>query len=592
MAYQTAITIKNAIDNIKKQRYVLPSIQREFVWDTDQIETLFDSLMRDYPISTFLFWKVDKNKIKDFQFYEFLRHYHEKDNRHNRKVELDDDEDVIALLDGQQRMTSIYIALMGTYANKIPYYRWESPHAFPKKKLYLNLLKPSGDIEVEYDFKFLTEDESQPSEGCFWFECGKILSFADISKAMEYMMEHGLTDTSKYPKESTSFALKTLNEFFNVVHQKGTISYYLEEGESLDKVLQIFIRINSGGTILSYSDLLLSIATAQWKEKDAREVIHEFVDEINQIGDGFAFNKDIVLKSCLVLADFDVKFKVDNFTKENMVVIESNWEKTSSAMRTAIGLVSKLGYSRDNLLATNTIIPIAYFIYKNEYDDQMLHSSHREDDRKSIKEWLARVLLKGTFGGQPDSIYPVMRNLINKHIGKFPLQEIIDHYKARTKSISFTEDDIANLMRLQYGKAKTYCALTLLYPALNYNFKYHQDHIHPKSFFTKRKLKELGINEVQAESYIEEFNCLANLQLLQANQNIEKSDKPFAEWLKLMFPNKAECDSFLIQNHIKPDESLEFTDFLVFIENRKTILKNRLRIILDVNTGSSMATEE
>jgi uncharacterized protein with ParB-like and HNH nuclease domain len=592
MSYQTAITIKTAIDSIKRQRYVLPSIQREFVWDTDQIETLFDSLMRDYPISTFLFWKVDKKKIKDFQFYEFLRHYHEKDNRHNRKVELGDDEDVIALLDGQQRMTSIFIALMGTYANKTPYYRWESPHAFPKKKLYLNLLKPSGELEIEYDFKFLTNEESRPSEGCFWFECGKILEFRDISKAMEYMMDQGLTDTSKHPKASTAFALRTLNEFFNVVHQKGTISYYLEEGESLDKVLQIFIRINSGGTTLSYSDLLLSIATAQWKDKDAREVIHEFVDEINQIGDGFAFNKDIVLKSCLVLADFDVKFKVDNFTKENMVVIESNWDKTSAAMRAAIELASKLGYSRDNLLATNTIIPIAYFIYKNEFEDQILHSAQRKEDRKAIKEWLARVLLKGTFGGQPDSIYPVMRNLINEHKAKFPLQEIIKHYKGRTKSISFTEDDIDNLMRLQYGKAKTYCALTLLYPALNNNFKYHQDHIHPKSFFTKRKLKEFGIPEDQVETYIEEFNALANLQLLQATQNIEKSDKPFADWIKNAFLGKAERDSFLMQNHIKTDESLSFTDFLDFIANRKRALKNKLKTILDVSTTTAMAVEE
>ena len=118
MAYQTPITIKEAVDNIKKRHYLLPSIQREFVWDTDQIETLFDSLMRDYPISTFLFWQVDKNKIKDFQFYEFLNKYHEKNNRHNRKAEPSDKEDIIALLDGQQRMTSMYLALTGSYAKK------------------------------------------------------------------------------------------------------------------------------------------------------------------------------------------------------------------------------------------------------------------------------------------------------------------------------------------------------------------------------------------------------------------------------------------------------------------------------------------
>lgn len=296
MSYQTALTIKSVIDHIKKRQYVLPSIQREFVWDTDQIEVLFDSLMRDYPISTFLFWKVDKNKIKDFQFYEFLKKYHERDCRHNTKVDLVGDEDVIALLDGQQRMTSMYIALAGSYASKMPYYRKNSSHAYPVMKLYLDLLQPSSEVEVEYNFKFLTEQEAEVDDDSFWFECGKILEFTSTNNAVMYAMKNKLTDTSKYTEQQSEFAINTLNEFFNVIHQKGTISYYLETGEELDKVLQIFIRTNSGGTKLSYSDLLLSIATAQWQEKDARELIHDFVDDINQIGDGFSFNKDLVLK--------------------------------------------------------------------------------------------------------------------------------------------------------------------------------------------------------------------------------------------------------------------------------------------------------
>ena len=587
MAYQTPITIKTAIDNIKKRHYVLPSIQREFVWDTEQIETLFDSLMRDYPISTFLFWKVDKNKIKDFQFYEFLKNYHEKDCRHNRKAELTHDEDIIALLDGQQRMTSMYVALTGTYSKKIPYYRWDSPHAFPAKKLYLNLLKPSEELEVEYDFKFLTEAEAETKDGYFWFECGKILEITDMGKSSMYLMKNKLMDTSVYSEQESEFAINTLNGFFNAIHQKGTISYYLEEGEELDKVLQIFIRINSGGTKLSYSDLLLSIATAQWKDKDAREVIHEFVDEINQIGDGFAFNKDIVLKSCLVLADFDVKFKVDNFTKENMIVIERNWEQTSHAMRSAIELVSKLGYSRDNLAATNTIIPIAYFIYKNRFEDSVLHASQRENDRKAIKEWLARVLLKGTFGGQPDNIYPKMRDLINEHLGKFPLEETIAHYRGSRKSISFSEDDIENLLDLQYGKAKTYCALTLLYPGLNYSFKYHQDHIHPSSFFKKKYLRKLGLSEEQSDAFINACNGLPNLQLLQATQNIEKSDKQFSEWLSLTYTSQPDRDSFLRQNYIDTGDSLAFDDFLSFIGTRRKVLKSQFMNMLNVKPAQS-----
>lgn len=592
MAYETPITIKKAIENIKKKNYVLPSIQREFVWDTEQIEKLFDSLMRDYPISTFLFWRVEKTKVKDFQFYEFLKNYHEKNAKHNTKADLDGDEDIIALLDGQQRMTSIFLSLCGTYAKKIPYYRWDSPHAFPKKRLYLNLTSNSEEIEVEYDFNFLSEKELEEKESGFWFECSRILEFTDISKVMEYLMLNGLMDTSKYTKSEASFALNTLNQFFNVIHQKGTISYYLEESEELDKVLQIFIRINSGGTKLSYSDLLLSIATAQWKDKDAREIIHEFVDEINRIGEGFAFNKDFVLKSCLVLADFsDIKFKVDNFTKENMSIIEQNWDKTSMAVRKAIELVAKLGYSRDNLLATNALIPIAYFIYKNENENSILHSANHTSNRSLIKEWLARVFLKGTFGGTPDGIYPIMRNLVNENLGKFPLEKTIEYYKGKRKSINFSEDDIENILNLQYGKARTYCALTLLYPSLNYSFKYHQDHIHPKSFFNKRKLVSLGIEgDEEQERFIDMFNKLPNLQLLQANQNTEKNNKHFSDWLDEVYTNDTDKKTFLIQNHIKSDTSLNFLDFEEFYISRTNVLRKSLSELLNVTIKTSLGT--
>ncbi len=587
MAYETPITIKKAIDNIRKKHYVLPSIQREFVWDTSQIERLFDSLMRDYPISTFLFWKVDKRRIKDFQFYEFLKNYHERSSTHNTKADLSQEEDVIAVLDGQQRITSMYIALTGSHAKKMPYYSWNNDRAFPKKHLYLNLLKKADDIELEYDFRFLSKEEVVNDETNFWFEAGKILEFTDLSKVMEYLMLIGLMDTSRYNQTQASMALNTLNQFFNVVHQKGSISYFLEESEELDKVLQIFIRINSGGTKLSYSDLLLSIATAQWKERDAREVIHEFVDEINQIGDGFDFNKDFVLKSCLVLADFnDIKFKVDNFTKANMATIEKNWESTASAIKSSIELISKYGFNRDSLTASTAVIPIAYFIFKNNLNDKILHHSSCESDRKAIIEWLARVLLRGTFGGTPDAIYPVIRTLVTDNPGRFPLAEIIAHYRGKRKSISFSEDDIDSVLDIQYGQKRAYSALTLIYSSLNFSFKYHQDHIHPKSFFNKRKLSTLGISDDKVkDEYIGRFNSLANLQLLEATENAEKKDKQFKLWLKERYPNETDRMNYLSLNHITNDASLDFEDFITFYDNRKAILKSKLMALLNVKAG-------
>ena len=588
MAYETPITIKEAIVNIKKDNYLLPSIQREFVWDTDQIERLFDSLMRDYPISTFLFWKVEKEKVKDFQFYKFLRHYHEVDSKHNVKAELEGDQGIIALLDGQQRMTSLFLGLCGTYAKKLPYFSWNNPNAFPKKKLYLNLLQKSENIEFEYDFRFLSEEEKNSIDSGYWFECSKILEL-DMSMGMNFLLQEGVLDTSRYTQEQTQFAVSTFSEFWNVVHQKGTICYYLEKSEELDKVLQIFIRVNSGGKVLSYSDLLLSIATAQWKEKDAREVIHSFVDYINRIGDGFDFNKDFVLKSCLVLSDLaDIKFKVDNFTKENMSIIESKWDKTSKAVQIAVELVAKLGYSKDNLLASNAVIPIAYFIAANNYEDTILQSGAREDDRKLIKEWLARVFLKGTFGGTPDGIYPVMRRLVNDNLGRFPLAEVIAEYKLKRKSISFSEEDLESILNLKYGKARTFCALTLLYPGLNHNYKYHQDHIHPKSFFTKRKLNDLGITDSSLQKkFIDRFNLLPNLQILQANMNIEKNNQPFESWLESIHHSISDKEAYLLQNHIDVNQSLAFEDFVEFFDNRKAKLKIKLATLLDVKLNTT-----
>ena len=593
MAYEAPITIKKAIDNIRKKHYVLPSIQREFVWDTIQIERLFDSLMRDYPISTFLFWKVDKNKIKDFQFYEFLKNYHERNSTHNTKADLSQEEDVIAVLDGQQRMTSMYIALTGSHSKKMPYYSWNNDKAFPKKFLFLNLLKKSDDIELEYEFRFLSKEEAVNTETDFWFEAGKVLDFTDLSKVMEYLMLNGLMDTSKYNQTQASLALNTLNQLFNVIHQKGSISYFLEESEELDKVLQIFIRINSGGTKLSYSDLLLSIATAQWKEKDAREVIHEFVDEINQIGDGFDFNKDFVLKSCLVLADFnDIKFKVDNFTKANMATIEKNWEDTAAAIKSAIELIAKYGFNRDSLTASTSIIPIAYFIFKNKLDDKILHHSSCENDRKAIMEWLSRVLLRGTFGGTPDSIYPVMRTLITDNLGRFPLPEIISHYRGKRKSISFSEDDIESILDIEYGQKRAYSALTLLYSSLNYSFRYHQDHIHPKSFFNKRKLGTLGITDEKIkDEYLSRFNSLANLQLLEATENIEKKDKFFETWLNEKYNNNADKMNYLSLNHIANDISIDFADFITFYDARRATLKSKLMQMLNVKAGEIITIE-
>jgi len=309
-AFQTPITINDAINKIDKKKYLLPAIQREFVWEPEQIIKLFDSLMSGYPIGSFLFWGLDKQNIRKYQFYEFIREYHERDKKHNPKANITGDDDITVILDGQQRLTALYIALKGTYAYRLYHKHKKKDDSFPKRKLYLNLLNKADDIDLIYNFAFLTEDESkQTTEANYWFEVGKILELKEEADVNDYLVEQGLMSLDK---DISKFANRTLFKLHSIIHKDRVINYYLEYSQELDKVLNIFIRVNSGGTQLNYSDLLLSIATAQWSSKDAREEITTFVDEINNIGEGFEFDKDFVLKSCLVLSDIsDIAFKVE-----------------------------------------------------------------------------------------------------------------------------------------------------------------------------------------------------------------------------------------------------------------------------------------
>jgi hypothetical protein len=583
MAFQTPITIKKAVESIHAKDYLLPAIQREVVWDVDQITKLFDSLMRDYPIGSFLFWHVGKKDTGRYQFYEFMRDFHETKNRHNPKASVSGQDDVTAILDGQQRLTALYIGLKGSYAYKEPWKRWDNPQAFPTRRLYLNLLARAEEDQedVWYEFAFLTEDEAKkPRPNTFWFSVSKILDLQSQSEVNDYLVDNDLM--SGRPKDQAKFANQTLFKLWEVVHKAPVINYFLEEDKSLDKVLNIFVRINSGGTILSYSDLLLSIASAQWTQRDAREVVIGFVEELNAIGDGFGFDKDLVLKSCLVLADIgDIAFKVDNFNRANMLEIEKQWEEITTALRYAVTLVAAFGYGRATLTANTAIIPIAYYLLRKGLPKNFDQAQRFGLDRKAIRQWLIAALVKRVFGGVPDTVLRPMRDILRAHTDGFPLDNIIEKFKGTPKSLQFTEDDIENLLQSRYTQGYTFSTLALLYPTLDYRNKFHIDHVHARSWFTKARLKKEGIPDGDMDFYLANVDALPNLQLLEGVANQEKLASKFDEWLARICPTKAARADF-VRRHYIPDTDSSLRRFRQFFQGRRQLLKERLAETLDV----------
>lgn len=582
MAYETPLTIAEVMKDISANKYVLPSIQREYVWSAEQIETLFDSLMRDYPIGTFLFWKIDKDNINEYNFYEFLKDYHEKDSTHNPKVNLNGSDGVTAVLDGQQRLTSLYIGLKGTYAYKLKWKQKNNLNAYPVRKLYLNLLSEATECDNKYNFRFLTDDEAVTTEKAYWFPVGEILNMSDFGSVNKYINKNIYKSKFSYSDEQDDFAMDSLSLLYKVIHMEHTINYYSEKSTELDKVLNIFIRVNSGGTVLTYSDLLLSIATAQWNNHDAREEITKFVDDVNAIGDGFKINKDFVLKSALVLSDFpNIAFKVDNFNKQNMMKIEFLWDDIKKAIKQAVLLVSSFGYSGETLSSNNALIPIAYYLLKIGMPDSFISSGSAKNNREKIKKWLIRSLLKKAFSGQPDNVLRPIREIIkNNGTNDFPLDDIIEKFKGTSKSIQFTDDDIDEfLLKLKYGKSDTLSTLMLLYPSLDFSNKFHEDHMYPKSKFTKTYLRKQGVAEDKFDQYIETVNDICNLQLLAAQLNEEKLATDFDEWFNSQYKTENDKYQYRIVNYL-PDMDYTYANFPIFMEERRKLLKAQLKKVL------------
>lgn len=585
--YQTGGTIHETLRLIAERKYVLPAIQREFVWKPDQICKLFDSLMQGYPFGTFLLWQLEAKNTGQYKFYEFVRHYHERDNPHCPPLEDQPNGSLTAVLDGQQRLTALNIGLRGSMTLKLPNKWWNNPNAFPKKKLYLNLLhvKEPDEDGVRYEFAFLTEDRaSQMEADSCWYPVTEILSVTKTAEMVKWV-------NSRLPQEKVDDAFDVLDQLYQVVHNKILVAYYEEKSQDLDKVLNIFIRTNSGGTVLSYSDLLLSIAVAQWTKLDAREEIHALVDQLNDTGQGFAFSKDLVLKAGLMLSDIgNVGFKVENFNKQNMGVLESRWGGVKEALLLATQLIASFGFNSQSFRADSAILPIAYYLHQRSPGDAFLTQAKYHEDRENIRGWFIRSILKssGIWGSGLDTLLTALRETIKEHgAEKFPYDQIREVMARRGKTLSFEDEEIEELADMAYGDKRLFPLLVLIFPFINAGYTFHIDHVFPKAAFNKRKLEKLGLSDAEIDRFKEYSDRLPNLQLLLGAVNNEKRKTLPAAWLVSQYPDEAKRKSE-VDAHILGSVPEGVSGFLSFYDARRIALRDRISNLLK-GAGSTVS---
>lgn len=578
------MSIKEAVEEIERGHLFLPAIQRHFVWTPNKIINLFDSIMLRYPIGTFLFWTVSKDYIneKKYSIYRFIQNYNERDNYLNERVgnPITHVSEITAVLDGQQRISSMYMALKGSIAFRKP----KTKNTYPEKLLYLNLvtknIKEDDDEETNtFDFQLLTNDELNEinlkekdlplnQKKHVWFLVKEVLNWEDTHDVTDYYCKKGYSENS--------IIIGNLMTLWHRICEEKIINYYNVNNNNLNNVLDIFIRVNSGGVILSKTDLLFSTIVAQWD--DARSEFEDLLKEINHIGEHFNFNNDFLMRACLVLTDSPVLFKVETFKEDNIKRIKNSWGKIKESLINVVTIISEFGFNGDNLLSQNAIIPIAYHIFKGGNID--------EPNKKEIKNYLISSLLRKVFSTKGDAVLRTIRVNMrkeNKSIEEvyelknqnFEFSEFIKMKLPGDHRLNLNDEDIEEILQEKKGTAYTFMVLSLLYPHYKWNNTViHQDHIHPFASFSTEKLKAIGLQKPEIAKWQEYANQLPNLELLLSKENESKNDTPFDNWLSLQ-KNRYE---YLKRNYI-PNVSFDFSNFIEFFEKRKEIMKREIKNI-------------
>ena len=552
-----------ALENAENGFLLLPDIQREYVWDYSEIERLFESIVDGYPIGTCIFWKTDKNTINSEKpnLYKFIRNL-EKGRTKNEKIPevVTKEHDYYVVLDGQQRITSMNIALYGSYT----YFRGgrghsrENPKYWITKELYYDLgfydCLDSDDEHPKKRFCFLTEEEALNGR---YYKIKLILQYNDANTFTAFMDGMGFGERCKNDLLSLFQRLRASDNN----DSGGLIHYYCIAENTYDEALDIFVRVNSTGRKLSKSDLLFSTLIDGWK--DGKRKIETLLDTMNSKGDKFQFSRDYLMRVCLVLVDANTNLKIHSLTKGVIESIRTNWDAIESSLDVMSTTLAEIGLCNENLTSYNATMPIAYYLFKGG-------KLKEADAKKEVRKFLSVSMAKRLFGVASNDALNSTRNALSKLDCKttpFTLNLFSGITLTGGRTFAVDADDIDFWLDNYEKGPNTFTILSLLYPDLKLSqVSFHQDHCHPYIGFERKAISSLGLSDQKIKEWQKKRNLLPNLQFLEGAENKSKNKTPLDEWVKSGNDFKFHPDGI----------SLELKDFDSFFEARRKLIKDKL----------------
>lgn len=553
------LSIYEATEKIKNGKFIIPAFQRQFVWNMEQIEKLWDSILLDYPISNFLFWHVDdSNTTWDTYFMSFLekvtfnsRLQADADNNNYSLSNIDTRYNDTAILDGQQRLTALYISLFGELFIR-PKNTRKSSGGGINAKLFIELNKNKISFEDEeynskkFDIKFSTKI-GMVSPTCF--EIRKILDLKDMNaEDRSLYIEKAI---SKIPDDSKDYARNILNSLYNKIFIEKLIRYTEIIDMKQDDALEMFVRFNSGGKQLRKSDITMSILEVYWPQ--ARQ---EFGNILT--GDFDMFETDFIVRTALMLYGDVIKSTISKSIATDLM---KNWGDFKKALNNLSSLLKDLNINIKRFVkGWNVLLPVIYMIYYNptEYKNYM-------DD---IRAYIIRSIFFSYFQSGTTAKLQQMKTNMNSFNSKITI-EMLD----QITELSVTQGKIDDLLSLEKGSR---IAGEILYYLsrdwLNDDYKYEQDHLHPNTRFEESK--PLDVNYTDWAKWKSLRNKLPNLQLLEGRSNGSKNDLPLIDYYNQK--NELQKEEFITNSFIPVNVSLELSNFENFYQARKELLKQKI----------------
>lgn len=528
--------VTDVVKRIEERKYQLPSIQRPFVWEKDQILRLLDSVMCSYPIGAVMVWQP----IWTIRCRPFLRIFRSGD-RLLSDLPPAAEEKAYMVLDGQQRLQSLYLSFKGLYDGKRVY-------------LGIDSLASQEDDDLHYKFDFLTDGEAKSNPAYVQLSELAKLNLEDIDEFVEEQMPNLSTEAKRR-------AIKIAGLFVRRFMVNEVMLFQeVDENLGYNDVLNVFERVNSGGTPLSKSDLLFSTVTL--KIPDMEERFIRIVDELNDNG-RHDFNTDFVVKTSFVVFGKKAKYDYEKLRDDEFLTkLQADFEileKVITSLR--VWLHDKaLIKSRRFLPSKLAIIPIIDYLLMNK---KWLGPSEG-DETKIIRQFLYMTFFMRLFSRAPDSILDQIHDILEKAristSGIFPIREIGEFISRREKKggYQFRDEylwDLDLVLNIIEGG--------VMEIPIKRGWSLERDHIFPK-----HQLEIRGINQ--------DVNHIGNFRLLSKSRNISKGADMPDENTEFFGKENPELQ-ILYDNACK---ELNQENFSQFVTKRKDLIMHKVTVFL------------